>query len=482
MRPEPTVLWGNQQRFRQGLQSSAARLFESAGEPMSPRAVLVGADAAGAVLVDAADPEVAAAVAASLAATRLPTDDTDALRRAVRAAVERTLSVPETAVLVGDGGRVADAWHVLPVLCFERRRWTSKPALRRGVAEHHLVASFQEALADQLLDAASDALRSQRSPDDFGAHVDPALIDETIRRAAARLTDGIVARVGHEGRSGLHHAMDAVAAQPYEGRAGLGRVVLARADHPGVDMRIRFVDPIPVSSTRRFRKALEVTNDVLSLVCDGTHLRGLGVVRGGSSSAPSGGDGAGEAIFALDVLGRGEWQVAHDAVPLLRVANTQPVFPQLPLPVEVFHRAVTHTFPGVSHREARVLWDLTETASRTEGGTILVFHPEAEAEARRLAAQAQLVEAEVLGPRAVEAITAIDGAVLLDPFGRCHAIGVILDGVASDAGEPGRGARFNSAIRYHEGHGARALVVVISEDGMIDLVPTVEQVAGAPAP
>lgn len=476
MRPDPTVLWGNQQRFRQGLQSSAARLFEAAGEPMDPRAVLVGLGEGGAVLVDAADPALEASVTASLAAAPLPPDDADATRLTVRSATERASSAQETVVLVGAGGRVADTWLVLPVLCFARDRWTSKPALRRGTSERHLVTSFQEALADQLLDAASHALRSQRTPVDFGAHVDPALIDETIRRAAARLTDGIVARVGHEGRSGLHRAMDAVAAQPYEGRAGLGRVVLARADHPGVDMRIRFVDPIPVSSTRRFRKALEVTNDVLSLVCDGTHLRGLGVVRGGSSSGVS--DGHGESIFALDVLGRGEWQVAHDATPLLRVANTQPVFPQLPLSVDAFHRAVTHTFPGVSHREARVLWDLTETASRTEGGTILVFHPRAEEEARRLAAQAQLVEAEVLGPRAVEAITAIDGAVLLDPFGRCHAIGVILDGVASDAGEPGRGARFNSAIRYHEGHGAQALVVVISEDGMIDLVPTVDQATG----
>lgn len=36
-------------------------------------------------------------------------------------------------------------------------------------------------------------------------------------------------------------------------------------------------------------------------------------------------------------------------------------------------------------------------------------------------------------------ITAIDGAVLIDPSSTCYAIGVILDGLASDKGSPARG-------------------------------------------
>jgi len=67
-------------------------------------------------------------------------------------------------------------------------------------------------------------------------------------------------------------------------------------------------------------------------------------------------------------------------------------------------------------------------------------------------------------------ITAIDGAVLIDPGNRCHAIGAILDGLASEAGDPSRGARYNSALRYVAASLHACLAIVVSEDGMIDVV------------
>ena len=69
-------------------------------------------------------------------------------------------------------------------------------------------------------------------------------------------------------------------------------------------------------------------------------------------------------------------------------------------------------------------------------------------------------------------MTRIDGAVLLDHEGLCHAVGVILDGKATDRGSPARGARFNSALRYVLEEGERAsIAVVLSEDGNVDLLP-----------
>jgi DNA integrity scanning protein DisA with diadenylate cyclase activity len=68
-------------------------------------------------------------------------------------------------------------------------------------------------------------------------------------------------------------------------------------------------------------------------------------------------------------------------------------------------------------------------------------------------------------------ITAIDGAVLIDPTTTCYAIGVILDGLASNKGTPSRGARYNSAIRYVETCKYPCLAIIVSEDGSIDLVP-----------
>lgn len=75
-------------------------------------------------------------------------------------------------------------------------------------------------------------------------------------------------------------------------------------------------------------------------------------------------------------------------------------------------------------------------------------------------------------------LSSIDGAVLVDPAGTCHAAGVILDGVAVNGkGTRSRGARYNSAIRYV--HAApkesECLAVVISEDGTINLVPNLHK-------
>ena len=82
-----------------------------------------------------------------------------------------------------------------------------------------------------------------------------------------------------------------------------------------------------------------------------------------------------------------------------------------------------------------------------------------------------VIEPVVLGDEMVRRVTSIDGAVLLDDEGRCHAVGVILDGRATPDGRPSRGSRYNSALRYVTGAEGPTLAVVISEDGRVDLLP-----------
>ena len=65
--------------------------------------------------------------------------------------------------------------------------------------------------------------------------------------------------------------------------------------------------------------------------------------------------------------------------------------------------------------------------------------------------------------------------MLLDVHGTCHAIGVILDGRVSEqgtlVGNRGRGARYNSAVRYAaDKRCPRSLIIVRSEDGMLDFI------------
>jgi hypothetical protein len=70
------------------------------------------------------------------------------------------------------------------------------------------------------------------------------------------------------------------------------------------------------------------------------------------------------------------------------------------------------------------------------------------AEAARLESQVLTVEPTRLDGSLVGKVTGIDAAVLVDPSGYCHAIGVILDGTATGEGDRPRGARYNSAVKY----------------------------------
>jgi hypothetical protein len=162
-------------------------------------------------------------------------------------------------------------------------------------------------------------------------------------------------------------------------------------------------------------------------------------------------------------------------VPLLRVANTRPALPQPRLDVHHFKSVVSRLFPEISGGGADVLWGLAGAASAAAHGTMLVVHRNASDEAARLIRQAQQVQPRLLDSKMLAAVTSIDGAVLVDPAGTCHAVGVILDGHASGKGDSSRGARFNSAVRYHETQSADCLVIIVSEDGMINLLPNLRR-------
>jgi hypothetical protein len=304
--------------------------------------------------------------------------------------------------------------------------------------------------------------------------------DELARRAARTLTHGVVVAAGYDFPTSLHQALDALSSQPYEGRAGHGRVILAAAKHPEINMVMQFL-PIRLDSARLMRKALEMTGDGFHLICDGAHLLGLGSLQPlATASATSDDvhetvDGPGppdESIFEIDVHGQGVWELSYRGAPLLRITNTRPSLPKPRLSRDDFTDTATRLFPEATSDDIEALWLLAENASSAEHGTMLVVHRDAAAEASRLVPQAQRIAPTHLKGRTLRAATSIDGAILVDSSARCHAVGVILDGHATGAGDPGRGARFNSAVRYQQVVGADCMVVIVSEDGMIDLIPT----------
>lgn len=148
-----------------------------------------------------------------------------------------------------------------------------------------------------------------------------------------------------------------------------------------------------------------------------------------------------------------------------------PTLPSARIKEADVHVLLHRVFGGAAHLDAAGIWSSVEAAVEQKHGALLVVSAAAQSEAMRLAAQATPVKPSAPSPDVIRRITAIDGAVLLDPGGVCHAIGVILDGEAVEDGDPARGARFNSAKRYVARARAETVALVVSEDGHVNMLP-----------
>ncbi len=473
-------MWGEQAGFRWSLEQLADDVLDRAGASVDPRGYLLGFSTSGEVwiepnrghydlnrLTDAlerADQRFRRSRARREADddAELAAAETRALRTVVAERLDAACRAGGREHFVGIGVPVGD-WLVLPVVALQSDPWNDLARLRRGPASDTSPRSFPQAAVEAVLDAASREL-DRRTP---GARIgaDP---DAVLRAASDSFVSALVLRTGQELAHGVRHALDAVSAQPYEGRAGTGSILLGRQGHPDLLVEVAFEHPVPVGLTRSFRKVLEMSAGELHLLCDGREVFGLGSL-GEDYSAES------DYVFTATVGGNGTWELWHQATPLLRLDNGVPQLPRERLDEDEFGHTVDRVFPEVSARNARHLWDMAVACARQPHGTMLVVHPDAAAEADRLLPQAFAIHPGRLTGRTLTAATGIDGAVLVGPDARVHAVGVILDGVATGTGDSGRGARYNSAIRYLAGAGRGSMVIIVSEDGKIDLLPKLKR-------
>src|SRR5262249_11032992 len=152
----------------------------------------------------------------------------------------------------------------------------------------------------------------------------------------------------------------------------------------------------------------------------------------------------------------------------------KPYLPRLTGYESKLRQDLPRLFPTIAADARETLVSLVRQAEGERHGTLLVISADAAAESVRLGNQATAIEPCLLTPELLSHLTGIDGAVIIDPRGYCHALGVILDGLATSHGDPARGARFNSAVRYVQSaidRGIMTLAVVVSEDGGIDFIP-----------
>ncbi|RZK29262.1 MAG: hypothetical protein EOO57_19690, partial [Hymenobacter sp.] len=285
--------------------------------------------------------------------------------------------------------------------------------------------------------------------------------NEVLRGAGRRL----MLRISPGSAHGLYDACLGIAALRHEGGEGQGTMLLARRQHAAIVPVLTLEAPVPLRDHRSIRKLLELTEGRTGLVSDASHVFGLGYMVEED-------DDKYEPLATVQFTNHYGWELRHGGHTLMRVVSNTPRLPQSKVQADNFARVAHQVFPDLSSDEISFLWELALEASNQSHGTMLCISTGAKPEAERLRRQCFRVVPRVMTRPVLRQASSIDGAVLVEPDGTCYAIGVILDGQATEKGDSSRGARYNSAVRYTSSSPYPCLAVVVSEDGWIDLLPS----------
>ncbi|GAA4385197.1 diadenylate cyclase [Hymenobacter koreensis] len=482
-------MWDYQSLFRVSAQLLAEGVFNLLDRNLRPEVFLLGLAAAregdepGAVRLEPTThryaPENFSQVKARAAAlepdtTRevvyhLHTDDQDRFEKMrwyglVRRATEhelQTLSLAEGRVSFCSQPVLMNGSLVLVVLQLAAGTFHSYYALNEDATSESRPPSLLMAVVREVLQECSKALRGTDAEE--GRPLLDRDYNELLRSSGRRFMHGPAG-----GNHGLYDACNGVAALRHEGIEGHGTMLLARRNHPAVVPVLTLETPVPLRDHRSVRKLLEMSEGRTALISDATHVFGLGHLV-----EPT--DAAYEPLFTVHFTHHHNWELSHAGHVMMRVVSATPRLPQGRIDELYFTETIRRMWPAMSDATVQLHWELALKATTQPSGTILIISEGAGYEAQRLSRQCFRVAPRFMTPSVLRLVTNIDGAVFIDPYGTCFAIGAILDGLASERGDASRGSRYNSALRYIETSRFPSLAVVVSEDGWIDLLPSVKK-------
>lgn len=291
-----------------------------------------------------------------------------------------------------------------------------------------------------------------------GLNVLDATTEEIVGAAGRTFMRGCIVRSGEMLAGEPFDALCKVTSLSYERAGAAGNILFLGPEHSSLTTVITFERAVPLHQSRAIRKLLETTDTTTALLCDGSAVYGLGYVA--DDDSPD--------VFSVAVPAHATWQLNHHERELMRVSYGLPELPRPLLDRAAFVDTVQRV---VGPADVDRLWTIIEAATASGHGATIVVSAEAAAEAARLSGQSTLIRPNELTASDVGRLGRIDGALLIDRNAVCFAVGVILDGAAQGVGDPSRGSRFNSSVRYQMAAPAPAVLVVVSDDGTIDLVP-----------
>ncbi|WP_020103943.1 hypothetical protein [Mycobacterium sp. 360MFTsu5.1] len=480
-------MWGFQRSFRHDVETDLERSLEAIGIPVKPTVFLIGLSAEGGsghpLCIEPEDGPIVVADFEGLherADTLYNEDPNSQMRfsdqrsherkhqefrdRAYGIAIGEVLQTKLGLSFFVGLPTLVDEHFVFTAVGLPQRILDDAPRLKSEMmmdGRYPVTQSLVQGVIDEVLDLSTRALHDPNAGSHLGSGNEPA----DIARAAGRaVTLSATVLAGNDMPTELFGGLNKVATTPYEQRVGTGSLLIAHRNSEHIQRSSTLSNPVPISETRALRKLLESSNRYgESLLADGEMVYGFGRL---SSSYPTNS----ESVFQALVVGAGRWELLDGAgARLLSVEYGAPRIPAEPVRRDQFDEICARV---LGECDVDALWSIATVARESaEHGAMLVVSGDAINETARLGGQALAIDPAVVVDDLIRQFTRIDGAILVDSSGACHAAGVILDGTATDEGDRARGARYNSAVRYLASAAPPTVILLISEDGMINLLP-----------
>lgn len=498
-------MWGYQQNFRHSVEISTKRILDTLKPGLIPTVFLIGVrvgegqsdnqsafpacvepethhwaqsaefyDVLGDVeSIQAAYPESRMRQSHPIAQER---QDTGLFRRALREAVLRRLEScpnrpPGIRVFASMPVERGD-FLVFTLITVISSVFDELPAASGNTIKIHEYRSFQ--VPCNLIEAAIEEIHERANAEILKPDAGASLFflgssDQLIRQAGLRFFVGLLNRVDQDSlmigaAPSVFDAISRLSLAPYESAEPKGTLLFAEHGMSIGTPDVTLAEPSPLHHARTLRKLLVLANDGLYLRCNCDNVYGL--VR-----VPESPQSEAHAGIIVRITGRGKWSACVDDRILMTMSDGQPGLPKPEVDEADIARDLRRVFHEMTEEMAACLARIGRHLAVSGHGGIVVVSGDAVNEAIRLGNGCLPISPMKLTPELAAKLTEIDGAVLCDPDGSCHAIGVILDGTASKAGDRGRGSRFNSAVRYINSSQAVSVAMVVSEDGGLDFVP-----------
>jgi hypothetical protein len=358
-------------------------------------------------------------------------------------------------------------YYVMPVIQVPELVFQQFPPLKETVTDNPWAArgyrSFVHACVKTLLTEATEELHRPDPGRSLMGHMRQA--DEIVRIAATNFMHTPSLAINRLYTHGdLFERFNLISSLMYEGVKGTGQLLLVAPDNKAIDYVLRFKEPVPFREPRWARKILQMATNDIALIADSECIYGLGKLQ--ADYDPSAQD-----AFIIDFLDHYHWELRCGHQVLLRSRYGEPKLPQEPIGRDRFTDNYARLFPESSSDDRDLLWALFNVAIHQGHGSMIVVAADAAEEAERLTKQGTSIEPTLVTTELLSRVSSIDGTTILDPHGICHAMGVILDGVATPDCTPSRGSRFNSGLRYVDAGNTRRLAIIVSDDHTVDIIP-----------